>query len=314
LTIIEFLSIVSLFSFLPSIEKHTAYIYLHISVVCWSFTAILGALIDLSAFALVWWRVLLAAVFLLFVPRLYSTVRSLEFSLLRSYFWIGILIAIHWICFYASIKLGNASIALITLATTSLFTAILEPWLLSERYSRRDLMLGALIIPAMFLAISDFDSDKIFAFLVGIASALLLAYLTICNRKLIHKSSPMAITMIEMTSAWLFLTLISPMLYYTVDLGVVVPKDMDWVYLLFLTLGCTILPYVLHLRALKQVAAFSINLILNLEPVYGIFLAIIILKEQKELEMSFYIGVLMIISIVLIYPFLSKSEDVDLAN
>jgi len=234
---------------------------------------------------------------------------------LRSYFWIGTLIALHWVCFYASIKLGNASIALITLATTSLFTAILEPWLLSERHSRRDLILGALIIPAMLLAASDFDGDKVLAFVVGIVSALLLAYLTICNRRLIHKSSPLAITMIEMSSAWLFLTLISPLLYFTVDLGAVVPSDLDWLYLLILTLACTILPYVLHLRALKQVSAFTINLILNLEPVYGILLAIVILKEQKDLETSFYIGVLMIISIVMIYPVLSKSsghlEDVD---
>ena len=83
---------------------------------------------------------------------------------------------------------------------------------------------------------------------------------------------------------------------------------MDWIYLLLLTVGCTIIPYVLHLRALKVVSAFTINLVLNLEPVYGILLAIFILKEQKEFEMSFYVGVLLIIAVVMIYPFLSKTE------
>ena len=200
---------------------------------------------------------------------------------MRSYFGIGVLIALHWVCFYASIKLGNASIALITLATTSLFTAILEPWLLRERYDWKDIILGVLVIPAMFLAVSDFDHDKMLSFLVGIGSALLLALLTICNRRLIHKSTPLSITLIEMSSAWLFLTLISPFLFFTLDLGVIWPDKMDWIYLLLLTVGCTIIPYVLHLRALKVVSAFTINLVLNLEPVYGILLAIFILKEPR---------------------------------
>ncbi len=314
----EISSIVSLFSFLPSIEKQKAYIYLHFSVICWSFTAILGALIDLSAYSLVWWRVLLASLILLFLPRLWRIVRDMGWSMIRSYSRIGVLIALHWVCFYASIKLGNASIALITLATTSLFTAIMEPYLLDENYKWKDVFLGVLVIPAMMLAISDFDQDKTLAFIVGIASAFLLAYLTICNRRLIHNSTPLSITLIEMSSALVFLTCISPILYFTTDLRAIVPVGLDWVYLLILTIGCTIVPYMLHLRALKEVSAFTINLILNLEPVYGILLAIVILNDQKEFELSFYVGVLVIVTIVVIHPFLSKgrgqSKDIDEAH
>jgi len=228
---------------------------------------------------------------------------------MKSYFWIGILIALHWVCFYASIKIGNASIGLITLATTSLFTAILEPWLMRYRHSKVDLGLGLLMVPAMYLAISGFDPQKVLAFGIGILSAILLAYQSIQNRRLIHKSSPLSITLIEMASAWIFLSLLSPLLYFVVDLGDWIPNQMDWLYLLILVLACTIVPYVLHLKALKHVSAFTLNLIVNLEPVYGILLAIIILKEQNDLDLSFYIGVLIIVGIVIAYPLLSKPGD-----
>lgn len=283
-----------------------AYVRLHIAVLCWSFTAILGALISISAISLVWWRVLFAALFLLLTPKLFTELKTLSFSALLSYAWIGVLIALHWVCFYASIKLGNASIGLITLATTSLFTALLEPWMMNYKHSKVDLTLGLLIIPAMWLATTEFDSGKMLAFWIGILSAFLLAFLSIKNRQLIDKTSPLTITFIEMGSALIFLTICSPFVFMFSESTQIIPGQRDIFLLIILALACTILPYVLHLQALKHISAFTLNLIVNLEPVYGIILAIIILQDQQDLTTRFYIGVLIIIAIVTAYPILQK--------
>lgn len=283
-----------------------SYLLLHLSVIFWSFTAILGDLISLSASVLVWWRVGLTAAILLFWPKLFSMIKEIDGAILKKYFMIGVLIAIHWVCFYASVKLANASIALITMSTTAFFTALLEPAVFRTKVNKVDIVMSLLIIPAMILTTSGFQADMMTGFWVGILSSIILAYFTVLNRGVIHEASPVCVTFIEMTSAWVFLSICSPLAFMFLDEFAIVPTTLDWVYLFMLAGLCTVLPFIFHLIAMKHVSAFTTNLVINLEPIYGIILAIIILKEHKELSFQFYLGVVVLVCIVITYPLLKS--------
>jgi len=280
-----------------------AYILLHFSIFLWGFTAILGDLIGLSAGVLVWWRVALSSAFLGFWPKMIVKVKNLRKEDRRRFVYIGVLVAIHWLCFYGSIKMANASVALITMSSTALFTAIIEPRVFNTQFSLVDISLGVLVIPAMYLISYTFVGDMLIGFWLGILAALLLAYFTILNRKYIGKTDPIVITFVEMASSWAFLTLLAPIvLLINGGADYLIPNLKDGFYLIVLSIGCTILPFVLHLKALKHISAFTTNLIVNLEPVYGIIMAAVILQDFKELNTNFYVGVTIIVLIVMIYP------------
>lgn len=287
-----------------------AYILLHISIFLWGFTAILGDLIGLSAGVLVWWRVALSSVFLSFWPDLIVKVKRLDAKDRRRFIYIGVLVGLHWLCFYGSIKMANASVALITMSSTALFTAIIEPRVFNTKFSGIDIGLGILVIPAMYLIYYTFEGDMLIGFWLGILAAILLAYFTILNRKYMGQTEPMVVTFIEMASSCIFLTFLAPVLLL-IDGGAdyLIPNLSDGFYLIVLSIGCTILPFVLHLKALKHISAFTTNLIVNLEPVYGIIMAALILKDFKELNVNFYIGVAIIILIVMIYPIVLKQRS-----
>ena len=145
-----------------------------------------------------------------------------------------------------------------------------------------------------------------FGILLGIISAILIACFAIYNKKWIDKADPTSITFIEMTSSWLFISLLLPLFYAYSPESSFLPSQMDWVYLLILSLLCTTLAFVLNLRSLKHISAFTSTLIGNLEVLYGIALAIIILQENKELSFSFYIGALIVLLSVFGHPFINK--------
>ncbi len=281
-----------------------AFLELHFAVLLYGFTAILGDLITLPATVLVWWRVLMTSISLLFLIRFGQNLKAIPRALILQYMGIGVVVAIHWITFFGSIKYANASIALVCLATGSFFTSILEPLMTKATFKWYELALGALVIPGMALIVQSLEVRMLTGVWLGLISSILAVLFSILNKQRIEKADPYSITFLEMSSAWLFISLILPF-YFTQNAGLqFFPIGMDWFYLLFLALACTTLAYVLNLRALKQVSAFAANLTINMEPVYGIILAAILLQENKELAPDFYIGVVIIMAAVFGYPFL----------
>jgi len=264
-----------------------AYIELHIAVFLWGFTAILGDLIQLSALTLVWWRVFLTCLSLLAFVRLnkiYSELGKRHFFTLLG---IGCLTGLHWLAFYGSIKLANASIALITMATTSLFSSLLEPWIVKRPFRWYELLLGILILPGIWLITEGSSSDMNLGIVVGLVSAFLASLFTTLNKRYIGNTDPLRVTFIELGGATLFLGILLPFF------GVAnfwPPSGLDWAYLLILAILCTTLTFVLSLRALRKLSAFATNLTINLEPVYGIFLAYFLLDDARELDGRFYFG------------------------
>lgn len=283
-----------------------AFLELHFAVFLYGFTAILGDLIDLSATVLVWWRVLITSISLLFLIRFGQTLKGIPRKLLWEYIGIGILIGLHWITFFASVKYANASIALVCYATCSFFTSILEPLLTKAKFKWYELALGALVIPGMALIVQSLEVDMLLGVWIGLFSTLLIALFSILNKQRIHDLDTPTLTFIEMSSAWVFISLVLPFYFYWNPELSFLPSASDWVYLIILALVCTTLALVLNLRALKHISAFASSLTYNLEPVYGIILAIVILQENKELSPTFYLGVLIILASVFSYPLLKS--------
>ena len=284
-----------------------AYLELHIAVFLFGFTAILGDLISLSATVLVWWRVLITCISLFFLLRFGKKMTQLSRKMTAILFGIGILVALHWITFFGAIKYSNASITLIALATASFFTSFMEPLMLKKPINPVEVALGLMVIPGMALVVSNIDLSMYMGIYLGLISSILAVTFSILNKKYIDDADPITITFVELGSAWLFISICLPFIFYSSEEPILFwPTDMDWIYLLVLALACTTLAYVLSLRALKHLTAFASNLTINLEPVYGILLAWLILNENEELNVGFYFGSALIVVAVFAYPFLKK--------
>lgn len=283
-----------------------AYLQIHIAVILFGFTAILGDLIQLPAILIVWWRVLITSLSLLLFIQFGKKLKTIPKKKILIFAGIGVLVGLHWICFYGSIKLANASIALICMATTALFTSILEPLITKKSYSILDIIIGAMIIPGMALIVNTSAESLHMGIVVGLLAALLASIFGILNKKYIHDADFFSITFLELGTATIFISFILPWVLNVSLTNILPPETNDWIYLLVLSLVCTTLAYVLALAALKELTAFTTNLVINLEPIYGIIMAIFILHEHQELTNGFYLGSSVILVAVFTYPLLIK--------
>lgn len=288
-------------------KTRIAYLQLHFAVLLYGLTAILGDLISISAVSLVWWRVLITSFSLLFFVGFGKKLMSLPRKTVVTFLGIGVIVALHWMTFYGSIKLANASVALAAMATTSLYTSIIEPLITGKKFQWLEFGLGLLIIPPMLMIASNLDLSLMQGLYVGLLSAFLASLFATLNKKMVDAADAYQVSFLEMFSACIFITILLPFIMRG-DISFM-PRGMDWAYLLVLALGCTTVAFVISMKALKHVSAFDANLVINLEPVYGILLAIIILKEHKEMTPTFYLGMVLIMMIVLIHPFLKKKQN-----
>ena len=283
-----------------------AYLELHFAVFLYGFTAILGGLIHLPALVLVWWRILITCSALLVYGNIYSRLKQLPRVVILKLLGVGFIVATHWLAFFGAIKLANVSVALIAFATTSFQSALLEPLLMRQKIKGYEVALGIIIVPAMAFVMNGLPSDMTLGLCVGLLSAFLAVIFSILNKSLIKKADPLSITFLNLGGGWLWLSLIMPFYFKMDTQAQFMPLGFDWVYLLILALVCTNLGYILGIRALRHLSAFAANLTINLEPVYGIILAWLILHEDKQLTPNFYIGASLIIVSVLSYPFLKS--------
>ena len=276
-----------------------ALIKLHISVFLAGFTGILGVLIHLNEMTLVWYRIMITVVSLSVLFALTKKSTRIPKQQAVRFFLIGTLIALHWVAFYGSIKLSNVSIGLVCFSATGLFTALLEPLLVTKKLQWVELGLGLLSLLGIYL-IFHFDERYQTGILVGIISAFLAALFSVLNKKQVADAEPTVMMLYELTGGLVILTLLMPVYAYFFPETSIVPTLSDWGWLLVLSWLCTIVAMQLMLDSLKKVSAFTQNLSLNLEPVYAIIMAFILFDENKYLSSSFYFGVgLIILSVVL---------------
>jgi drug/metabolite transporter (DMT)-like permease len=284
-----------------------ARLQIHFCVLLWGFTAILGKLITLPALPLVWWRMLFVALALLLMPRVWRGLRAMPARLLWAYAGIGVLVALHWLTFYAAIKLSNASVGATCIALGPVFLSFIEPWVAKRKFELRELLIGVAVVPGVALVVGGVPSDMRIGIAVGTLSALFVALFGSFNKRLVDHGDPLTVTCIELGTGTLFLTVLAPFLPHTGP-AFMLPSLHDTILLLVLSFGCTLLPFALALVALRHITAFGTQMVTNLEPVYSIVLAIVLLGEQRELDYRFYIGVAVILAAVFVHPLLHRSK------
>ncbi len=282
-----------------------ARLQIHFCVLLWGFTAILGKLITLPALPLVWWRMLLVVVALLLLPRVWRGLRAMPARLIWAYAGIGVLVSLHWLSFYASIKLSNASVGATCIALGPVFLAFIEPWIAKRRFDPRELLIGVAVVPGVVMVVGGVPHDMRLGIAVGVLSALFVAFFGSLNKRLVEHGDPLTVTFIELGTGTVFLTLLAPFIPHAGP-AFMLPGTHDALLLLALSFGCTLLPFALALVALRHMSAFGTQMVTNLEPVYAIMLAIVLLGEQHELDGWFYAGVAVILAAVFMHPLLNR--------
>lgn len=271
-----------------------ALLQLHAAVFLAGFTAILGKLITLNEGLLVWFRLFITVVTLAAILLYKKQLMRIPYKEILKIFGVGVIVALHWVAFYGSVKYANVSVALVCFSATGFFTALFEPVILKRKLSVVEILLGLLAILGIYI-IFDFHPQYKLGIVFGLLSAVGSALFPIFNKELLLTYSPKILTLYELGGGLLALTLIVPVYLMFFPAGYYAPTTTDWLWLLVLAWLCTVLSFDLQLNALKKISAFTANLTYNLEPVYGIIMAFIFFKENKNLHYQFYIGLVLIV-------------------
>jgi len=276
-----------------------AYLLMHIAILLWGFTGIFGKAIEMSEGMLVWYRMAISAIGLApFALRkgfkLPSTNELLYIAC------VGGLVALHWVLFYASIKASNVSIALSCFATVSLFTALLEPLMRKQLPKPPEVLLSIVVIGGLYL-IFMVSQAFWFGILLAVASALVGSLFTIYNKRLTSRHDAIDITFYELIAGFVVLTILLPFYFNATGTTFQIPDSMDWVWLLLLGLVCTSFAFTISLKALKVLDPFTMNLSVNLEPLYSIILAWFFFDEAEIFSPGFIVGTLIILASLVVH-------------
>lgn len=279
---------------------------LHFTVLIWGFTGVLGGLISVSALHLVWYRVLLAAVALFVYFRIKKKSVLVAQRDILKFMGVGVIVGLHWVLFFHSIKISTVSVTLVTLSSVTLFTAILEPIINKSKISIADVLIGLVIIFGIYL-IFKFEFQYLWGIIYGLICAFCASIFSILNARMVKQSSPTIITFYEMIGAFLGVSVI--MLFKGELTSEMILSDSDWIYLIVLGVVCTAVAYVLGVAVMKELSAFTVALTTNMEPVYGIILAVLIFGKEEEMSTGFYLGAIVVLGAVFIYPYIKTKIE-----
>ncbi|MCO5934404.1 DMT family transporter [Mucilaginibacter sp. RB4R14] len=276
---------------------------LHFTVFIWGFTGILGQAITISAVNLVWYRVLIATLTLFLYFKFNKTAFKIEAKTVRKLALTGALVGGHWILFFASIKLSTIPVALVCLSSITLFTAIFEPLINKTRISKMEIVAGILIIIGIIL-IFKFESKYTKGIISGLVSAILASLFSIINSRFVKKLDASVIAFYELSGALLWITI-----YLFASGGLVefaIPNLSDIGYLVILGTVCTALAYVAGVSVMREISAFKVALVTNLEPVYGIIMSFLFFGDMNKMSIGFWVGSVIILSTVFLFPVAQK--------
>lgn len=276
---------------------------LHFTVFIWGFTSILGQLISISAVQLVWYRVLIALVSLFLYFKFNKTAFKVTRDSFLKLFFTGALVGGHWILFFESIKLSTVPVTLVCLSAITLFTAIFEPIINKKRVSKLEIIAGLCIITGIFL-IFKFETHYTKGIIAGLLSALFASLFSIINSKLVKHHEAPVIAFYELAGAFcwtsLFLLLTNGFAH---DMAL---KNSDIGYLLLLGTICTSLAYVAGVSVMRELSAFRVALVTNLEPVYGILMSFLFFGDMNKMTLGFWAGAIIILSTIFLFPIAQK--------
>lgn len=266
-----------------------SYLLLHTAVILAGFTGIFGKLITLNEGLLVWYRVLFSAIWLFFIIRLFKANTAITTKEKLNIAKVGLLITLHWVFFYGSIKYANISVGVVCFSLTSFFTAVFAPLINRTKFILSELALSMLILVGIAL-IFHFDADYQVGICLGVISSAFGALYTVYNERLVKRYDSKLINYYQMIGGTIGLGAVLPVYLYYFPVAQFFPGMQDFLYLLLLSLFCTVGLYVMFAESLKRFSAFTVNLSFSLEPLYSIIMAFLFFGEGKDVNAAFYVG------------------------
>ena len=274
------------------------YLLLHFIVFIWGFTAILGALITIDAIPLVWYRMLLAVLFI----AIYFLWKKKSFKVDRAgllkFFFTGVVIALHWVFFFKAIKVSNVSVALVTMSTGAFFTALIEPVFFKRKINALEMFLGLLVIAGLYI-IFNFESQYKLGIIYALIASFLGALFAVLNGLFIKKYTADTISFYQLFFGVFFITIY---LLFTNSFSVSffqIPAS-DWLYLIVLSSICTAYAFIASVHVMKYLSPYTVMLTINLEPIYAIVLALFIFGDKEQMSSTFYLGAFIVLFVVLL--------------
>ena len=274
------------------------YLLLHFIVFIWGFTAILGALITIDAIPLVWYRMLLAVLFI----AIYFLWKKKSFKVDRAgllkFFFTGVVIALHWVFFFKAIKVSNVSVALVTMSTGAFFTALIEPVFFKRKINTLELFLGLLVIAGLYI-IFNFESQYKLGIIYALIASFLGALFAVLNGLFIKKYTADTISFYQLFFGVVFITMYLLLTNsFSVDFFQI--PAADWMYLIVLSSICTAYAFIASVQVMKYLSPYTVMLTINLEPIYAIILALFIFGDKEQMSSTFYLGAFIVLFVVLL--------------
>lgn len=280
---------------MPSVKLRN-YFHLHFIVFIWGFTAVLGKLITIDALPLVWYRMGIA--FLLILA--YVKVRGLSYKVsLRTLLILvvaGAVIALHWVTFFTAIKVSNVSVALATMSTGAFFAAVLEPIWYGRKLIWYELVFGLVVMLGLYVMF-NVETNYLYGIALALVSALLSAVFSLINGKLVQHQKPSIISLYELGSGVLLLSIYLAF-RGRFDQGFFIVSASDWGYIFILATVCTAYAFIASVKVMRFISPYTVMLTTNMEPVYGIILAFLILGDSEKMNPLFYVGAVIILATV----------------
>lgn len=284
--------------------KH--FIHLHFLVLIWGFTAILGALITIDAIPLVWYRMLIAVIIVFLYLLIKKKPIKISYKLLIKLCIGGVIIAVHWITFFSAIKIANVSVALVSMSTGALFTSLIEPLFFKRKLDFLELFFGLLVISGLYI-IFNVETDYTLGIIYALISSFLSALFTVLNGLYIKQHDAEIISFYQLFFGVVFITVF---VFLTTGFSF---EDYsltrtDIIYLFILSSICTAYAFIVSVKLMKYLTPYTVMLTINLEPIYGIILAVIIFGEKEKMSPQFYLGAAIIFITVVINGLLKNKK------
>ncbi len=286
--------------------KH--FIHLHFLVFIAGFTAILGELIINSSEVIVWHRMFIGSIllglYMLFSKRSFK----IDLNLFFKYSFLGLIIALHWVTFFEAIEQSNISVTLAMFSTAAFFTSFIEPIIFKRKLIFYEVFLGLIVAFGVYL-IFNAEFEYLNGIILGLLSAFFASLFSVLNGLMIKTNNAISISFYEFVSGMFFITLF---LIFNNDFTTILIEDifsLNYFYIFLLGSVCTAYAFMASVYLLKFISPYSVVLTYNLEPVYGIIMAIIFFGDNEKMSLSFYLGLFLILFSVILNMYIKKRNN-----
>ena len=279
-------------------DKLLNYFHLHFIVFIWGFTAVLGDLITIEAVPLVWHRMLLGSLFVLIYIIYNKGMLKVSLRSLIKFAFIGLIIALHWLAFFSAVKVSNVSITLAMMSTGAFFASFLEPVFFKRKIISYEVIFGLIVIIGLYI-IFKVESEYLSGILLALLASFLGALFSIFNGMMVKSHNASVISFYELLFGLLFITIY---ILFTDGFDDTFFKlsVSDWTYLIILASICTAYAFIASVHVMKWISPYTVMLTTNMEPIYGILLALLILGEKEYMSPTFYLGAIIILITVVL--------------